>query len=69
MSDTDEILEVFHDDIRGKEQQILNKSGIYPFINNLNGFQIEHIHGLDEDDLELLARIGEVGDEENHEED
>ena len=56
MSDTDEILDVFYDDIQRMERQIINKSGIYPFIEHMDGFQSEHIWGLDEDDLDLLAR-------------
>ena len=59
MSDTDEILDVFYDDIRQKENQVLIKSGVYPFVENLDGFQIEHRFGLTEEELELLARISE----------
>ena len=59
MSDTEEILDVFYSDIQQKEKQVLNKSGIYPFLGNLEGFSIEHIHGLTEEDSDLLARITE----------
>ena len=57
-SDTDEILEVFYTDIKQKEKQLLNKTGIYPFFEGFDGFQIEDYH-LDEDDRCLLARISE----------
>ena len=57
MSTDEEIAEVFNDEINRKNQQVLSKSGIYPFLGNLDGFQIEHIHGLSEDEMELLTRI------------
>ena len=57
MSDTKEILDVFYSDIHQKERQIINKSGMYPFIDHLNGFQTEHIHNLEEEDLILLDKI------------
>ena len=58
MSDTDEILTVFYSDIKQKEKQLVNKSGIYPFLDNLDGFQVED-YNLDEEDRVLLARISE----------
>ena len=58
MSNTDEILEIFYSDIKQKENQVLNKSGIYPFLDNLDGWQIENFY-LDEEDHILLARISE----------
>ena len=56
MSDTEEILEVFYGDIEQKEKLVISKSGIYPFLNHLNGFQVED-YRTNEEDLSLLARI------------
>ena len=39
------------------ERQVANKQGIYPFIEHLNGFSTEHYLDLDEEDIELLAKI------------
>lgn len=58
MSDREEILEVFYSDIKQKERQLLSKGGIYPFLDNLDGFQVED-HSLDEEDRILLTRISE----------
>ena len=57
MSTDEEIAESFNEDIQAKSKIVLNKFGIYPFLNNMDGFNIEHIHDLSEDDLELLAKI------------
>ena len=57
MSAESEIAEVFNAEITEKSKQVLNKSGIFPFIENLSGFSIAHLHKLDEEDLILLDRI------------
>ena len=57
MSDSEEILEVFYSDIENKERQVFNKFGGIPFIEDWTGFSIEHIYGLSDDDLSLLARV------------
>jgi hypothetical protein len=57
LSTDEEIAETFNAEIIEKSKQVLNKSGIFPFIENLNGFTIEHLHKLDEEDLILLAKI------------
>ena len=58
MSDTKEILDVFYSDIKNQERQVINKSGIYPFLEGLDGFQIED-YNLDEEDRILLTRISD----------
>jgi len=57
LSTDEEIAETFNAEITEKSNQVLNKSGIFPFIEGLSGFSVAHLHKLDEEDLALLARI------------
>jgi hypothetical protein len=57
VSTDEEIAETFNAEILEKSKQVLNKSGIFPFIEDLSGFSIAHLHKLDLDDLVLLDRI------------
>jgi len=58
VSTESEIAEVFNAEINERNKLLFNKSGIAPFIKDLNyGYSIEHLHKLDEEDLILLDRI------------
>ena len=60
MSTEEEIAEVFNAEINEKSNQVLNKFGIFPFIESLNhGYSIAHLHKLDEEDLILLDKISQ----------
>jgi len=60
LSTEDEIAEVFNAEIKEKSKQVLNKFGIFPFIESLHhGYSVEHLHKLNEEDLKLLDKISQ----------
>lgn len=56
MSSNDEILEVYLKDISDKNKQ-LRRGYVAPFYEFGEGYSIQHIFGLDDDDLQLLSNI------------
>jgi hypothetical protein len=57
VSSTDEILDVFYDDIERKSKLVRGKFGDLPFISGAEGMTVRHLYDLDEEDHDLLARI------------
>ena len=53
MSTSKEIQEVFQAEIEQKSRQVLNKEGIKPFLEGLDGFQIERL-------IDLHPEIGDL---------
>ena len=59
MSTSEEIREVFEQDIREKEKIVYNEHGVLPFLDGMVGVSTQELYWgiLDEDDRELLQCI------------
>ena len=60
-STSEEIQEVFNDEIERKSRQVFNKEGIRPFLEGMDGATVRELFRglLDEDDIALLTRIAD----------
>jgi len=57
LSSDKEIAEVFQFDIAHKTKQVLNRDGVKPFLEGLEGFQVERLINLHPEVGELFQEI------------